>query len=338
MIMSSPPYIVKESSMRFFSNNNHLIIFAVFFTHIPFMVLGQLNEPITPLPLEVKFDKAKASLGKKLFNDKRLSADNSISCASCHDLEKGYGTDLLPVSEGVGGKHGERNSPTVYNAVYNFTQFWDGRAEDLSQQIDGPITNPLEMGLGSLQGAVDKIKSDQTYQQAFKQLYATEITIESMKDAIVEFEKSLVTTNAPFDQYLRGDESAITAEQKNGYQLFKTYGCVSCHQGQNVGGNMFQKLGVLKNINLQKGSLSKDLGRYNITKNEWDKRVFKVPSLRLAAVTPPYFHDGSVATLKDAVKVMVDYQLGREVPEEDILAIVEFLKSLVGELPKGVNS
>ena len=291
-------------------------------------------EPITPLPLSVSVNVEKAALGRVLFFDKRLSADNSISCASCHELSTSYGTDLRPGSVGIRGQIGGRNAPTVYNAVFNFAQFWDGRAENLASQALGPVTNPIEMGMSSWADVVNKLKDDASYKKSFISVYGAGMTPATVADAIAEFEKTLITANSPFDQYLRGDANAISEVQKRGYQLFKSYGCVACHQGQNVGGNMYQKFGVLKDIVLQDGSLSKDLGRYNVTKNEWDKRVFKVPSLRLAVKTPPYFHDGSVATIDEAVGVMIKFQLGRDVPGADKAAIIEFLGSLVGELPK----
>ncbi len=295
------------------------------------------NEPITPLPLNVEFNQVKAQLGKMLFFDTRLSSDNSISCASCHELDTHWGTDRKAVSNGVGNKMGSRNSPTVYNAVFNFAQFWDGRAENLAQQARGPVLNPVEMGMSSWEEVVKKIKSDVKYAQTFKAVYGTEMNADNIVEAIAEFEKTLITSNSPFDQYLRGSQSAINDQQKRGYQLFKSYGCVSCHQGRNVGGNMFQKLGVLKDISLEGGTLANDLGRFNLTQNEWDKRVFKVPSLRLAVKTPPYFHDGSVDTIEDAVGVMIRVQLGRDVPEADKQAIIAFLASLVGEIPQGIR-
>jgi len=295
------------------------------------------GEPITPLPLSVKVNTAKAALGKTLFFDKRLSVDNTISCASCHELSRGYGTDLRSGSIGVRGQIGDRNSPTVYNAVYNFTQFWDGRADNLAAQALGPVTNPVEMGMPSWDEVSKKLKNDVKYQRAFKSVFGAEMTAANIADAIAEFEKTLTTPNSPFDQYLRGNSAALSKSQKRGYQLFKSYGCASCHQGQNVGGNMYQKFGVLEDIVLQNGTLSNDLGRFNVTKNEWDKRVFKVPSLRLAVKTPPYFHDGSVATIEEAVGVMIKFQLGRAVPAADKKAIIDFLGSLVGEIPEGVR-
>lgn len=312
-----------------------LMIVAGIFSLSGFTVSG--NEPITPLPLSVEVNPAKVALGKKLFFDKSLSIDNSISCASCHELANGYGTDSVARSFGVKGQVGKRNSPTIYNSVFNFTQFWDGRADTLATQAMGPITNPVEMGMSSWEDMVDKLKKVDSYVNDFQSVYGSQITQQAVVDAIAEFEKTLITANSPFDQYLRGKQNAISDTEKRGYKLFKSYGCVSCHQGKNVGGNMFQKFGVLKDIVLQGGTLSKDLGRYNVTRNEWDKRVFKVPSLRLAVKTPPYFHDGSVPTIYEAVNVMIKFQLGRDVPEADKQAIIAFLGSLVGELPEGVQ-
>ncbi len=294
------------------------------------------QEFITPIPVEVTVDEDKVSLGKKLFFDKRLSSDNQVSCASCHDLKSSFGADGKQFSDGVNGAKGTRNSPTVFNANYNFKQFWDGRAHDLAEQALEPVVNPVEMAMGDWGDVVEKLKKDSQYPRQFKSVFGKEIDEVSIVEAIAEYEKTLITPNSPFDQFLRGDESAISIKQKKGYELFKAYGCVSCHQGKNVGGNMFQKFGVLKDINLQQGSLNEDLGRYEVTKNEWDKRVFKVPSLRLAVKTAPYFHNGSVKTIEEAVDIMIEFQLGRTVPEEDRSSIIAFLESLVGEIPQGV--
>lgn len=302
---------------------------------------AQSNEPIQPLPT-VTVNAARAALGKRLFFEKRLSVDDTMSCGSCHDIDA-WGAENRDVSEGVKQQLGERNSPTVFNSVFNFKQFWDGRADNLSHQAMAPVTNPVEMGMLSWDDAIKKLKSDQTprrdssYTDAFMRAYSKDISKELIVDAIAEYEKTLITPNSPFDKYLRGESSAISASQKKGYDLFKSYGCVACHQGANVGGNMFQKFGVLKDINMQNGNLSDDLGRYTVTKNEWDKRVFKVPSLRLAVKTPPYFHNGSVKTIEEAVDIMIQYQLGRGVPPEDRDSIIDFLGSLVGEKPQGVK-
>ncbi len=297
-----------------------------------------IGSVISPIPALTSYDAEKVKLGKKLYYEKRLSINDTVSCASCHHLDDTfYGTDLSPVSTGIEDKKGGRNAPTVFNSSLNFAQFWDGRSKDLKEQAGGPIINPVEMGMKSVEDAVAKIKSDPNYIQAFEKAYNKPVNANDLVDAIAKFEETLLTRNSPFDRFLNGEENAITDEQKRGFKLFKAYGCVSCHQGRNVGGNMYQKMGALKDINMFSGNLSSDLGRYNHTKNEWDKRVFKVPSLRLAAVTPPYFHNGSVATLREAILVMVEFQLGRKVPEQDIQAIIAFLKSLVGEIPEGVK-
>lgn len=291
---------------------------------------------IEPLPLERAYDRGKASLGKALFSDTSLSADGTISCASCHDLSA-WGAEPKAVSTGIKNQLGTRNSPTVFNSSFNFKQFWDGRADALSHQAESPIVNPVEMGMASWDAVIQKLSRNAKYVAEFDKYYGGVISKQTVTGALAEFEKTLVTVNSPFDQYLRGDMSAITNEQKRGYELFKSYGCVACHQGKNVGGNMFQKFGVLKDISLGGADLSDDLGRYNVTKNEWDKRVFKVPSLRLAVKTPPYFHNGSVKTIADAVDIMIKYQLGREVPLEDRDSIIAFLDSLVGNKPEGIK-
>ncbi len=297
-------------------------------------VKAQSGEPIQPLPTNIKINDSIAALGKQLFFDKRLSVDDTISCASCHDID-GWGAEAKSVSEGVKKQLGERNSPTVFNSGLNFKQFWDGRADDLSHQASGPVVNPIEMGMPSWDKVLEKLEGDQEYQKAANQLFGSALTKDVIVEAIAEYEKTLLTPNSPFDRYLKGDAGAISDVQKKGYELFKSYGCVSCHQGMNVGGNMFQKFGVLEDIAMNDRSLSNDLGRYMVTNNEWDKRVFKVPSLRLATKTAPYFHNGSVPTIEEAVDIMIKFQLGRSVPQQDRDAIIKFLESLVGEKPKG---
>ena len=287
------------------------------------------NEPIKPIPLEVNLDKNKVRLGKKLFSDKRLSGDDSVSCASCHNLITA-GVDLEPVSTGVKGQKGTLNSPTVFNSGFNLAQFWDGRAESLEDQIDGPINNPIEMGSNWNQ-VLEKVKSDSDYRAQFGKAYKDGITADNIKDAIATFERSLITPNSRFDQWLRGKDDALSERELLGYEKFKFYGCISCHQGVNVGGNLFQVFGVINNFFEKRGGAKEhDLGRFNVTGDERDKHSFKVPSLRLAAVTPPYLHDGSAKTLREAVDIMFTYQLGRPAPDEDKELIIEFLKTLVG--------
>jgi cytochrome c peroxidase len=289
------------------------------------------NEPIRPIPLTIDLDPNKVSLGDQLFHDPRLSKNNKISCASCHNLERG-GTDRLVVSIGINGQKGKVNAPTVFNSIFNFKQFWDGRAETLEEQIDSPIHNAREMGSSSWSEIIKKLKQSPEYVSLFKSLYADGITSDTIKDVIAEFERSLITPNSRFDQFLRGDEKALNLSEKEGYRLFKSDGCASCHQGINVGGNMFQSLGLFGNYFQDRGNITPaDLGRYNITKDDRDRYVFKVPSLRNVAITAPYFHDGSVKTLTSAVEIMSQYQLGRELSKDEIEAIVKFLIALTGE-------
>ena len=287
-------------------------------------------EPIKPIPLAADVDPAKAALGRSLFHDARLSRDGTIACASCHDLSSG-GDDGRVVSVGIEGKKGFINSPTVFNVGLNFKQFWDGRAGTLEQQVDDPVQSPREMG-SLWPDVVAKLYQDAEYPKRFKALYPDGISRNSIRNALAEFMRSLVTPNSRFDRWLGGDESALSAEEKHGYRLFKHYGCVSCHQGANVGGNMFQVFGVLNEYFKRRGNITDaDLGRFNVTGNPADRHAFKVPSLRMAALTAPYLHDGSAATLRDAVDAMFTFQLGREAPDADKDAIVAFIETLAGE-------
>jgi len=284
-----------------------------------------LSAPIKPIPNEIRVDSKKVQLGKKLFFDPILSKDGTVSCATCHDLQNG-GDDGLKFSFGIRGQEGNINSPTVYNAVFNFRQFWDGRAKDLKEQVSGPVENPVEMG-HSMDLIVKVLKKNSVYVKAFNIIYSDGITPQNLADAIAEFEKVLITPNAPFDKYLKGDKEAISEKAKKGYHLFESKGCILCHHGVNVGGNFYNKFGIYKDTN------STNLGRYNITKREEDKYVFKVPSLRNIAQTSPYMHDGRIDTLSDAVELMTKHQLGRHMEAGEIDAIVAFLKSLTGEIP-----
>ena len=287
-------------------------------------------EPINPIPTRTELNPDKVALGRALFHDPTLSKDGSISCASCHDLRAGGG-DGRRVSIGIGGKPGVINSPTVFNAGLNFKQFWDGRANTLEAQIDGPIQSSIEMG-SLWPEVVAKLYGDDGYPGRFQALYPDGINRNNIKNAISEFMRSLVTPNSRFDRWMGGENEALDEREKHGYALFKGYGCVSCHQGANVGGNMFQVFGVLNEYFKKRGNITEaDLGRYNVTGNPADRHSFKVPSLRMAALTPPYLHDGSAATLREAVDIMFEFQLGREAPDEDKDAIVAFIKTLVGE-------
>lgn len=291
---------------------------------------GRCNEPIKPIPNDAHFDAREVALGQTLFHDTRLSGDNSISCATCHDLKRG-GADGLPHSQGFNGVEGPINAPSVFNCSLNFRQFWDGRTSTLEDQVDGPLQAPAEMN-SSWPAVIAKLKADSTYVERFRASYSDGIQVHNIKHAIATFERSLLTPNSPFDKYLRGNDAALTPDEKEGYRKFKAYGCASCHQGMNVGGNMFETLGAMADYFGARGHVTKaDLGRFNVTGREEDRYVFKVPSLRNVALTAPYFHDGSMARLEDAVTAMGKYQLGEALPETDVNQIVQFLKTLTGE-------
>lgn len=291
--------------------------------------LGLAQEPIQPLPQGIRLNEEKIALGERLYHDKRLSRDNKISCATCHPLSKA-GADGLPVSVGIRGQKGLVNSPTVLNSGLNKVQFWDGRASTLEEQMDGPVNNPLEMG-SDWDEVVSKLSKDPTYVDAFKKLYFQQgLTVDSIKDAIATYERSLITPNNAFDAYLRGDAEAISLSAKQGYALFKSVGCVACHNGINVGGQLFQKFGLFGDYFGDRAEKikSSDYGRFNVTGNAADRFVFRVPSLRNVALTPPYFHDGSTGDLKEAVQIMAKYQLGKQLREAQVKAIVAFLETL----------
>jgi cytochrome c peroxidase len=288
--------------------------------------IGELIQPIEPAKVQ---NEAKVDLGKKLFFDPRLSKSGFISCNSCHNLATG-GEDNLPTSIGHKWQLGPINSPTVFNASYNVAQFWDGRAKDLQEQAGGPIENPSEMA-ASHTLAIDILQSIPGYVTEFEKVYGTKkITIENVTDAIAVFEETLVTPGSRFDKWLEGDDNAITKTELKGYELFKAKGCTTCHMGAAVGAALFQKMGLAKPYTKD----TKTLGRYEVTKQEADKYVFKVPTLRNIELTYPYFHDGSLWNLKDAVKTMADIQLGMSVTDEEADEIVAFLRTLTGEIPE----
>lgn len=290
-----------------------------------------LDEPIQPIPATLRQDPARAEIGRQLFYDARLSANGHVSCASCHDLSKG-GADSRDHAIGFSGKQTAVNTPTVLNAALNFKQFWNGRADSLEDQIDAVIQNPIEMG-SKWEDVVAKVAQDAKYKSAFEFAYKDGVTKANIQDAIATFERTLITPNSRFDKYLRGDRNALSESEKTGYAKFRQYGCVACHQGVNIGGNMFQKFGVMGDYFTQRGNLTEaDLGRYLVTGEESDKHVFKVPSLRNVTLTAPYFHDGTAKSLEQAIDLMFRYQLGRIASKEDKEAIIQFLNTLTGEL------
>ncbi len=293
--------------------------------------MATATEPITPIPLAIPgLDNARAKLGSRLFHETKLSGNDTMSCASCHPLDKG-GADHALHPVGKDSNSGLINTLTVFNCQFNFRQFWDGRAANLEDQIDEPINDPKGMNSNWNQ-VVSRLKADPSYQAGFLQSYPDGINPDNIRNALATFEHTLFTPNSRFDKYLRGDKSAITPNELTGYRLFNSYGCINCHQGMNVGGNMYEKLGIMREyFHDTNGVKQADMGRYAITHIEENMHEFKVPSLRNVAVTAPYFHNGSADTLEKAVAVMGKYQLGLDLPNEDISAITAFLKTLTGE-------
>ncbi|MEN3296748.1 MAG: cytochrome c peroxidase [Burkholderiales bacterium] len=289
------------------------------------------DEPIRPLPEKSDADPAKLALGKRLFFDTRFSRDNKVSCASCHDFSKG-GADGLARSVGVDGRIGQINAPTIFNTAYNFRQLWNGRAPTLDDQLNLAITHPKVFDT-TWMAIIDKLVVDAALVRQFRSVYPDGLNRKNVADALAVYERALITPSR-FDAWLRGSANAITTEEKLGYSKFKSYGCIACHQGINVGGNMFQVFGVVRPyMKKEEAQDDADLGRYLVTGRDADKYVFKVPSLRNVARTAPYFHNGSVQTLEEAVDVMFRYQLGRTAPPQDKALIVKFLNTLSGDPP-----
>jgi cytochrome c peroxidase len=286
------------------------------------------QEPISPLPLKVVEDPARVALGAQLFGDSRVSRGDAISCASCHPLDRA-GVDGRPRAIGIDGKTRLRNTPTVFNVRFNLYLNWDGAHESLTRHTEAVLLNPALMNM-TWPDLLATLRSIPIYMHDFLAIYPDGVTQANVLDAIVTFERSLITPNAPFDRYLRGQRDALNADELRGYKLFKSYGCVACHQGINIGGNLVQRFPVFPVPGLQCGA--GDNGRIRVTKDPLDENVFRVPSLRNVAVTGPYFQDGCVSTLEQAVSVMARAQLGREPPTEDIRLIVAFLRTLTGEV------
>ena len=289
------------------------------------------GEPVQPLPLTTELNADKVALGKKLFHDPLLSGDDTISCASCHDLTRG-GTDQAKVSTGIHGQQGAINSPTVYNAAFNIAQFWDGRARDLQEQAAGPVVNPIEMG-AHWEDVVEKLKQVPEYQEAFAQVYPKQcMSKTTITDAIAVFEQSLITGNSRFDQYLRGNTAVLNDQEIQGYELFKVH-CVSCHVGPALGGLSFEKMGVKHDYFKQRGGelTEVDNGRFNVTQHGKDLYFFKVPTLRNIELTYPYFHDGSTYNLAEAVQIMGKDQRDKIFNNDETAKLVAFLMTLTGE-------
>jgi cytochrome c peroxidase len=299
-----------------------------------------LGLPPIAWPKDNLYEKRKADLGQLLYFDKRLSSDGTISCASCHSVKRAF-SDGKPVSDGIGGQKGNRHSPTVINAAYQTTLFWDGRAQTLEEQCKGPLANPKEMTIEqdihkAYQQCQERITSLEGYREWFQEIFgSSECSIDNIAKAIATFERTVLSGNSPYDRYMAGDASAMTEQQIRGYQIFQTVGCAVCHAGPNFTTDSFANIGIGMDVE------NPDLGRFDVTHAEKDWGAFKVPTLREVANTHPYMHDGSLKTLRE----VVDYYDRGGIPnqnldplmrplhlsEEDKEALVSFLEALSGE-------
>ncbi|MFZ5503729.1 MAG: cytochrome-c peroxidase [Pseudomonadota bacterium] len=295
------------------------------------------------IPADNPMSAAKVELGKQLFFDPRLSVDGTVSCNSCHNVMSG-GTDNRAVSVGVAGQKGGRSAPTVWNSAFLSVQFWDGRAASLEDQAKGPILNPIEMGMPSADEAVDRIRSIPGYVSQFTDVFGGKdpVTYDNIAKSIAAYERTLLTHDSAFDLYVKGNEAALSESAKRGLKLVKQVGCTNCHTGENfagpgqpVGTGFYQKFPTFENNDyVEKYRLKADTGRHEATKNDADKHMWRVPTWRNIALTAPYFHNGSVATLHEAVRVMAKTQLDKTLADKEVEDIVSFLNSLTGKLPQ----
>ena len=291
------------------------------------------NEPVWPVVAPKNIDARKVKLGSILYHHTALSGDETVSCATCHPLDKG-GADGLQTSTGLRKQKGDINAPTVYNAVFNHRQFWDGRADSLQSQAGGPPLNPVEMDGGDWDKIAKRLEKDSAFAKEFKAVYPDGFTEKNITDAIAMFESTLVTVDSDFDLFLKGDENAMSENAKKGYKLFKDMGCAVCHSGRNLGGQTFEYMGLKADYFKERGNVGKinDKGLVSFTKDERDTHKFKTPTLRNVSLTAPYFHDGSTSNLKEAVEIMAKFQRDKNLSDEEIADIVKFLESLTGKL------
>lgn len=292
-----------------------------------------------PTPADNPLTEAKAELGKRLFFETQLSKTGEISCNSCHTVHTS-GTDNKPVSMGIHRQLGGRNSPTVWNAAFWTVQFWDGRIASLEEQAKRPLINPVEMGMENHDAVVKRLVDLKTYGESFKKAFGdTAITIDRIAKAIASYERTLLTPDSAFDRYLKGDKTALNATALRGMALVKETGCTSCHSGPHfngpvVPGGFYMKFPTIPGSEYEKKyELAKDLGRFVSTQNEADKNMWRVPSWRNVELTAPYFHNGKVETLEEAVRVMAKTQLAKDLKEVEVQDIVAFLKTLTGKKP-----
>ncbi|MGE3319949.1 MAG: cytochrome-c peroxidase [Candidatus Berkiella sp.] len=296
-------------------------------------VFAQQSSAIMPIELPEQTDPAKVALGKKLFQDTLFSKNNTSSCASCHQL-KNAGVDKLPRYIGINKASGPVNTPTVFNSSLNFQQFWDGRADTIADAINDHVKDKTIFD-NNWPEIAKRISSNSSYKSDFNSIYSGNIDGTTISNALTVYIENLVTPNSSFDRYLKGEKSALSNDALKGYRLFRKYGCIACHQGPNIGGNLYQPLGIYKNYFADKGVIEKaDYGLFNVTGKEEDKFVFKVPSLRNISLTGPYLHDGSVKTLPEVIQIMGVYQVGQPIRTDDANLIAQFLQSLTASPDK----
>jgi len=296
-----------------------------------------------PAPADNPTTAAKVELGKILYFDPRFSSTGTVSCNSCHNLMEG-GDDSRPVSMGVHGKTGGRNAPTVWNAAFHSVQFWDGRADTLEDQAKGPVVNPVEMGMPNLEAAMDRVRAIPGYKPLFEKAFGKGdvITADNAAKAVAAFERTLITPNSPYDRYVKGDKQAMTAQQIRGMKTFASVGCTACHSGpafngpaMPMGQGFYAKFPTFTdNAYVKKYDLMADKGRYAVTKKKADLHMFRVPTLRNITDTAPYFHNGKVKDLDEAVRIMAKVQLNQDLSDQQVADIVAFLGALTGEYPE----
>lgn len=295
------------------------------------MVQAQQEVSIQVIPITTELDASNVALGEKLFRDNNFSKNKSQACITCHSIDLDQQSHRKTY-KGFKKVVGMLNTPTVYNARYNFRQFWNGRVKTLEEAVDDHVSDKSIFN-NDWENIISRLKKVPDYVKAFNNNFDNGITQANIESSLKSYIDSLITPNAPFDLYLQGNEKAISKNAIKGYEIFKEYGCISCHQGINIGGNLYQKMGIYKNYFENKEFISQaDLGLYNVTGDNNDKFVFKVPALRNVARTSPYLHDGSAEDLKAVIKVMAEYQVGRPMDDEDIGYVIEFLNTLNGEL------
>ena len=322
---------------------SYLIVFIGLFSLYANAAEWQALPAEAPAPADNPTTPEKVALGQMLFLDPRFSSTGTVSCNSCHNVMLG-GEDNRAVSMGVHGQTGGRSAPTVWNSAFSSSQFWDGRATSLEEQAKGPVTNPIEMGMGELEEAMNRVRDIPGYKPYFEKAFGTDnpMTVDNAAKAVAAYERTLITPNSAYDRYVKGDKKALSEQQVRGMNSFASVGCTACHSGaafsgpaMNPGTGFFMKFPTFTdNDYLKKYKLTEDTGRFTVTKNDADKYLWKVPTVRNAAITAPYFHNGSVGTLDEAVRVMAKVQLNQDLTDGQVADIVAFLSALTGEFPQ----